>query len=142
MLFCNCLHGHQLARTDSILCYYVVSLVIQPLQPGCPLVELLVVGNYLLERDGKVVIPLGTNICPPEGGRAWVECPLRSVLCVTLFHFCRRCRHAHSCWKLTFGKGWVGLKPSGQYHLHPGKRSGRGWSVLCATFSSFLSSLS
>ena len=62
-----------------------MSLVIQPLQPGCPLVELLVVGNYLLERDGKVVIPLGTNICPPAeragmGGVSFTECPLRDFI--------------------------------------------------------------
>ena len=35
--FCKCHHGRQLTATHSILCYYLMGLLIQLLQPRCPL---------------------------------------------------------------------------------------------------------
>ena len=37
----------------------------------------------------------------------------------------------HSRQELPFRKGWVGRNIYGNYHLSPGKRSGREWSVIC-----------
>ena len=38
--FWNCHHGCQLTATQSIVCYYIVCLLIQPLRPICPLPRL------------------------------------------------------------------------------------------------------
>ena len=35
--FCNCQYGSQLTANHSIVCYYIVRLLIQPLQTRCPL---------------------------------------------------------------------------------------------------------
>ena len=35
--FCNCHHGSQLTGTHYIVCYFIVYLIIQHLQPRCPL---------------------------------------------------------------------------------------------------------
>ena len=46
--FWNCHHGCQLTATHSIVCYYIMCLLIQPIQPRCPFI---VVRNHLLVMD-------------------------------------------------------------------------------------------
>ena len=58
--FLNCHHGRQLTATHSIMCYYIVCLLIQPLQPICLLPQICFIIHRRLCRA-----PLG--ICG-EGG--------------------------------------------------------------------------
>ena len=59
---CNCHHDHQLTATHSIVCYYIVYLLIHPLQRRFPLpwiiclifffvFAVIAVGNHLLVMD-------------------------------------------------------------------------------------------
>ena len=149
--FWNCLHVCQLTGTHSILCYYVLCLVIQPLRSGCPLPLIF----RVFRRRRRCVHSLrespfrkgwvGRNTSghyhlPPDrrSSRGW------SVLCGVSFaqlsRFCCCSCRTHSCWESLWSKGWVVHNTSGYYHLRPGRRSRRGWSVLCATFFYFLSS--
>ena len=101
-------------------------------------VALIVVVNFLSERDWYFVIPLGIIIYLSGGSsRRWwsVLCRISFVWIYPLFH-CRRCC-THRFQESPFWKGWIGHNPYGHYHLLPGSRSGRGLSCLSTTFSSF-----
>ena len=116
------------------LCYFHLLFV-------AIVVTFIVVVNHPSGRDWYVITPLGTIICLQVGGAGvggmyFAECHLCDF---TLFFVVFCCR-AHSCWESPLGKGWIGLNPSGHYHLHPDRRSRRGLSCLSPTFLSFLSS--
>ena len=89
--------------------------------------------------------PSGPHYLPPDG-RSWCGWILLFRMSFVRLYpiFChRRCRrHTHSCWESPFGKRWIYHNPSGNYHLRPSGRSGRGLSCLSTNFSYFLSSSS
>ena len=61
--------------------------------------------------------------------------PLRPICpLLQLFRLCHCRRRVHSRQDLPFEKGWVSINTSGTTICLEGGRSGRGWSVLGATF--------
>ena len=139
MLFCNCHHGRQLTGTHSILCHYVVCLVILTLWSRCTLPRLCrlfhlhccrCINSRWESPFGKGWVdhnPYGHYHLPRRREeRAWVECTLREFLiCFVVVVVL-----SIVIWKRLLGWDGLVVNPMGNIIFLADGRSGCGWSVL------------